>query len=327
MLTPINQAPTVQEEKYLIIDNREIDGIEMGVLENGIPYLTQNGLARLCGIDPSSINQIAMQWANGSNSERLKMIADKLKDVALDFRDKTLYFKGISKNSNIVVNAYPDVVCLAILEYYAFDAPEANRKEHARDSYRLLARVSFKDFVYKAIGYNPECYKLTDAWKQYTGRVRLLLDSVPDGYWCVFREISSLIMELICNDVPIGPNIVPDISIGKTWINHWNKINGEETYGPSCTFKHNYPEGFEQAKSNPQIVHAYPDNALPEFRKWFKTIYLTTKYPAYIMNTKLSLTPLLAQKAKEIIAKKYPDIRKITTNKNRRKKNQHNKEI
>lgn len=27
-----------------------INGIEMGVLDNGIPYLTQSGLANVCGV-------------------------------------------------------------------------------------------------------------------------------------------------------------------------------------------------------------------------------------------------------------------------------------
>lgn len=28
----------------------DVNGIEMGVLENGIPYLTQNGLAKIAGV-------------------------------------------------------------------------------------------------------------------------------------------------------------------------------------------------------------------------------------------------------------------------------------
>lgn len=37
--------------------------IEMGVLENGIPYLTQNGLARICGVNRTNIADIANEYA------------------------------------------------------------------------------------------------------------------------------------------------------------------------------------------------------------------------------------------------------------------------
>ena len=30
-------------------------------------------------------------------------------------------------------------------------------------------------------------------------------------------------------------------------------------------------------------AHAYPDSALPEFRKWFRELYLPTKFPKYIL--------------------------------------------
>src|SRR5450756_2085351 len=41
---------------------KAVDGIEMGVLENGMPYLTQNGLAYVCGIARSVVYDIAKDW-------------------------------------------------------------------------------------------------------------------------------------------------------------------------------------------------------------------------------------------------------------------------
>ena len=37
---------------------RKIGGVEMGVLENGIPYLTQTGLAAITGVDRATIRAI-----------------------------------------------------------------------------------------------------------------------------------------------------------------------------------------------------------------------------------------------------------------------------
>ncbi len=50
----------------LDIDVRQettINGIEMGVLENGIPYLTQNGLSNVCGVQCLRIKEITDEWA------------------------------------------------------------------------------------------------------------------------------------------------------------------------------------------------------------------------------------------------------------------------
>jgi hypothetical protein len=40
----------------------EIQGIEMGVLSDGTPFLTQRGLARLCGVQNAHIGTIGTEW-------------------------------------------------------------------------------------------------------------------------------------------------------------------------------------------------------------------------------------------------------------------------
>jgi hypothetical protein len=40
----------------------EIDGIGMGVLSDGTPFLTGRGLARLCGITHRQVQDIATEW-------------------------------------------------------------------------------------------------------------------------------------------------------------------------------------------------------------------------------------------------------------------------
>lgn len=39
---------------------KEVDGIEMGILENGIPYLTQSGLAAVTGITRKELKHISV---------------------------------------------------------------------------------------------------------------------------------------------------------------------------------------------------------------------------------------------------------------------------
>ena len=40
----------------------EFDGVVMGVLSDGQAYLTIRGLARMCGVDHSSIIRITADW-------------------------------------------------------------------------------------------------------------------------------------------------------------------------------------------------------------------------------------------------------------------------
>lgn len=48
----------------------EYDGVEMGVLENGIPYLSENGLARLCGISRPTLRSLAASWPEEKTKKR-----------------------------------------------------------------------------------------------------------------------------------------------------------------------------------------------------------------------------------------------------------------
>ena len=55
----------------------EIQGIGMGVLSDGTPFLTQRGLARLCGVQNAHIGTISLDW----NEERQKPRISAIKDL------------------------------------------------------------------------------------------------------------------------------------------------------------------------------------------------------------------------------------------------------
>ena len=65
--------------------------------------------------------------------------------------------------------------------------------------------------------------------------------------------------------------------------------------------EHNYPSYYPQAESNPQTPWAYPDAALPQFRRWFRNEYLLTKFPPYILS-KAKLLPGGKLEAEQIVA-------------------------
>lgn len=280
----------------------EINGVEMGVLDNGIPYLTERGLSRMCGIDSKTLYSLAAEYASKAQKPRVMYISERLTQSG--YNEQTLYLKSLWNAQE--VNAYVGPVCLAILEYYSFVAPD--RKEQALTAFRTLAGLSFNDFIYNAVGYNPR-QTLLPAWQQFHDRVNLVYDSVPQGYFSIFREIASLIVPMIENNVPVGSKIVPDISVGLAWSNRWREIDGDLKFGQRIRYEHNYPKYFPQADSNPQEPWAYPDTALPEFRRWFHDDYLPIKYPQYIMNLKGKISSGTASKAIEAITGKKIDLK------------------
>ena len=45
------------EIKFNVVKSTEVDGIEMGVLDDGTPFLTARSLAKSCGVDHTALNK------------------------------------------------------------------------------------------------------------------------------------------------------------------------------------------------------------------------------------------------------------------------------
>lgn len=277
----------------------EHDGVEMGVLENGIPYLTESGLARMCGIDRKVLNRLAIGW----DDEKTKPRGQKINQLLLKsgYTENTLYLKSEHKSQEI--NAYTEPVCLALLEYYAFEADE--KREQAQNAFRLLARTKFREFIYNAVGYYPE-QRVLDSWKHFHDRVDLTMNAVPFGYFCIFTEIASMLVPMIRSGILISDKVIPDISVGIVWANNWRKNNFDALYGQRIEYAHNYPFYYPQSKSNPQPAWAYPNKALGLFREWLEEHYIRNKFPSYLLDQARQgkLSSDIAQKTIDVFTSK-----------------------
>lgn len=256
---------------------RIVAGVEMGVLENGIPFLTQRGLAEMSGAHRSTIQELSQEWADAQITGvfpkgRLTFFRDYL--AKNNYDDASLYIETVKSGSPHY--AYPDVVCMAIIEYFAFEAQRTN--ETAIQNYRNLARFGLQSFIYQALGYAPP-----DKWKYHHDRVSILQGGAPDGYFIIYNEVSGLIIDLINADFAVNDKTIPDISVGRWWGDHWNASGFESIFGNRIKFEHNYPAYYPQAASNPQFPWAYPNEAIAEFRRWFRHDYLVTRFPRYIL--------------------------------------------
>ena len=280
-----NVAPPKQYQLDIGIEvEKSVGGIEMGVLGNGMPYLTQRGLAKMTGVSRRVIFAITREWAEKVEDPIIgKGRNDFLKDYLFKngYEDSSLYL-SIMKDGSVHF-AYPEIVCMAILEYFAFETQSPS--EVAISSYRNLARYGLQKFIYDALQYVPP-----DKWRYYHDRVSILKDSAPPGYFILFNETTGLAVDLINSGLSVNDKTLPDISVGLSWGKLWNDSGLEERYGQRIKYEHNYPHYYRQAESNPQKPWAYPDDALPLFRRWFRTEYLLTKFPPYILS-KAKLLP------------------------------------
>ncbi|MGJ5022318.1 hypothetical protein [Bradyrhizobium oligotrophicum] len=274
------QSSPVIAEQQLRLDLQvaaelEIDGVGMGVLTDGTPFLTLRGLSRMSGADIAAIVRITADWQLSPLRPREQKIREL---VRAQGADDSVAFYAVMRNG-VVNHIVPPAVCMAILEYYAFEARGDN--EQAAKSFRLLARKGFTDFIYAQVGYNPSGAP-NIAWQQFHDRVTLAYHTVPVGYFSIFKELADIFVMLIRKGANLGPSFVPDISVGILWAKHWANENLEVLYGPRIKYEHNYPLYFPQAASNPQQPYCYPDDALGEFRKWVREVYLPKRMPGYL---------------------------------------------
>lgn len=267
-------APPRQAELFKVEKQVEINGVEMGVLENGVPFLTESGLSRMCGIHRKVLYSLSMNWPKERKRPRGRLIDEILKSTG--YTENSLFIQ--SENKGAVINAYSEPVCLALLEYYAFVVDEP--REQAIRAFRTLARKTFRTFIYDAVGYHPD-QRIIYSWRHFHDRIDMTLDSVPPGYFSVFQEIASMIVPMIRAYIIISDKVVPDISVGKTWSNYW-KLNGLDEFGERIQYAHSYPLYYPQAKSNPQPSYAYPDGILGIFRAWLRREYIVSKLPTYL---------------------------------------------
>lgn len=247
------------------------DGIDMGVLKDGTPYLGATGLALLCGTTVSNITTLIKDWDSQKEKPRGKIIKRLIEQQG-----------GVTSGLYIPIlingtyhHAISDVNCMAILEYYAFEAQTSS--EQARNNYRALAKQSLREYIYKRTGYAQSVDGVPSYWQTF--HERLTLNELPAGYFSVFTEIANLLVTSIRRGMPFDSKTMPDISVGQAWAIEWKNKNYEQKFGSRTKFLHRFPPDFPQKDPEAWI---YPIEALGVFRKWLDGSYLRTKFPKYL---------------------------------------------
>jgi hypothetical protein len=248
------------------------DGIDMGVMNDGTPYLSASGLALLCGTAVSNISTLIKEWDEQKHKPRGKIIKGLIEEQG--GKPSGLYTP--IKVNGVFHHAINDINCMAILEYYAFEAQSP--LEQARKNYRSLAKLSLRTFIYERTGYDP-AVQVPKYWQVF--HERITLNEVPSGYFSVFEEIASLLVAGIRKGMPFDQKTMPDISVGMGWGKVWRDNNYDSQFGDRIKHLHKFPADFPQKDPEAWI---YPVDSLGEFRKWIDGIYIRTKFPKYLAN-------------------------------------------
>lgn len=259
-------------------DGAKVDALGMGVLSDGTPFLTQRGLAALCGVENAHIGTISSQWREPLPKPRINKIRDILSRNGHELSAAHVEVRIGGR----LVYAYREEISLAVIEYYAFDAGQFSQEE-ARDNFRIMARKGFRDAIYEAVGYKPSA-PLDDQWRSFHDRISLNYNSAPAGYFSIFKETAGITVTLGENGIFTGSSVIPDISVGRCWSSFWISNKLEAVYGARLEYNHNYPGYFPQAVSNPQTPWCYPEAALGEFHRWLREDYIRGgKFQTYIV--------------------------------------------
>lgn len=236
-------------------------------------------MGEFVGVANSHIGELSSEWETErffTKKERLLFIKKYLDERG--YTNDSLYIKTTRNGRPLF--AYPDIVCMAILEYYAFEAKKVNPV--ALQRFRVLAQKSLRDLIYDLADYHPEKKNVT-AWRHFYDRVSINKNSVPSGYFSVFREAAGLIVDLLDANYPLSDKTVPDLSVGIHWAKYY-KENLINDFGSPQEYDHNYPDYFAQSASNPQKAKAYPIDCLGKFKTWLENEYIFKHFPKYMKN-------------------------------------------
>lgn len=183
MVSPQSRRQVIRDA----IDN----GVEMGILEGGTPFLTGRGLARICGISASTL----IDWGEMTPVTGDRFRAGKMALLLMEHGfEGDRFFENVAYRGQDA-NAYPDPVCMSFLEYYAFEAGERSTEE-AKNNYRILARKSLQDYIYQTTGYAPKTgTPIVPYTSIYISRLENMQDhQVDDHLWTTFREGAEVLL-------------------------------------------------------------------------------------------------------------------------------------
>lgn len=272
---------TLVPENLEVIKSIEVSGfpIEVGVLKDGTPFLSGRGLARACGISNSTLVGWGEVTPQLGDHHRAGKMANLL--ATYGYEGDRFFFRipdGTKFEGKANVSAYPYKVCMAFLDYYAFEA----NKEEARNSLRILSEKQLPQFILEAIGQRP--VKAIKPKYEPTPRIsepspfetRPLRDGIPVGYFAVAQLASGDQVRSLQTALNLDVDTIFPTHIEKAWNRFWDIKKLWEQYGER------FPMPQKDEDFLPARTYIYPTSALDEFKQWLNLRYIPERFPSYL---------------------------------------------
>jgi len=258
-----------------VIPAIEVSGlpIEVGILPDGTPFMSGRELARACGISNSTL----VGWGEVTPQVGDRHRAGKLANLLATYRYQgdRLFVpipNGTRFSGRANVSAYPYQVCMALLDYYAFEA----NKEAARNSLRLLSEKQLPQFICEVVQTPPEPAKSpqTIAPKYDPFQRRPLRDGIPVGYF----SVGQLLASEQPRSLPLTElRVALLVNIDKAWNRYWNIQGLGREYGDRFAMPQRTLNDWARPRQ-----YVYPKAALVAFQDWLALQYLPERYPSYL---------------------------------------------
>jgi hypothetical protein len=255
----------------------------VGILQDGTPFLSGRGLARACGISNSTLVGWGEMTPQLGASHRAGKMASLL--ATYGYGGDRFFFKipdGTKFEGKANVSAYPYKVCMAFLDYYAFEA----NKEEARNSLRILSEKQLPQFILAAVNgtttatvqpMKPNPRPAARVRESSPFETRPLREGIPIGYFTISQLCSEAQMRSLQAALQLDAFILTPDHIDKAWNHYWDIHKLWEQHGERFPLHDKETSPAWRTQS-----YIYPLSALDEFKQWLNWEFIPDRFPSYL---------------------------------------------
>ena len=250
----------------------------IGVLPDGTGFASEAVAANMCCITRQTLRFMIMNW----DKEKYKPRGSYIQKILLEtgYTHDRLCLRV--NHNGTVINAYPDTVVFAILDYYAMSG-----NKEAIASRSVFLKYAIRRAIYDIVGYRPakqtanvatNPIELILPYRTRIAAIPTTIVDLPKGYWCVFVAASRIMMDLeslfTAVRLPMSEYDLVDGSIGIMW----RKFRDGKPWAVAepKQYKHVF-----QDKRGTRLALCYHKSELGEFDEWLVHTYMPTHFPNY----------------------------------------------
>lgn len=235
--------------------------------------MSQSGLALLCGVSRTTIQNLESTLATSAPSQTLEPFVGKRFTLATSEDDAVIGGRPIGN-----IRIYKSSFCAAVLKHYS-DIEMSEKRQERPSTYSLLKFVEkgIDKWIQDITGWTQYQDSIELHTSVYVARIEHMRDhSIDAEHWMIFREAADLLL-LLEKDwrVPINDYDILDGSIGIKWSSYrkdkpWAVEKGSYT--------HHYRD-----QRGPRVCSAYKWAERAEFQRWMVSTYIPQHLPEYLI--------------------------------------------